>query len=864
MLRRRSVEREINREINSHLRLLQDEFEQRGFSPEEAGYAARRALGNQALIRETARREWGWTWLERLTQDLKYAIRAMRRKPWFTLSAVLCLALALGANDAVFAFVRGIQLKKLPVPGADRLVIIEQHNEAFHIDNCCFQYQIFEDLRRNDGDFEDLLAVLSFVEMPVSEGGRSWRLNGEAVSGNYYRMLDVRAAAGRLLDESDVTGGDGNVCVISYRMWQERFGGRPDAIGRTLEMNGTAVRIVGVSEPGFLGATLYGERDLQLPASQRGPVRQRLAPAVASLQLLGRLKPSVRREAALARLDALGIPMTRQYRQLTAEDHFLLLDGSQGFDSKKDQLGRPVLFLYLLVTLVLLVACANLAALLLVRSVERTREAGVRLAIGASRAALLRQFLCESLLISLTAGSAGWLISRALVPLLLNLLGTQASGLLEHVQPDPALFFFAAGVSAAAGLLFGVLPAWRAASSDPLPAVRGLSAGGRSSRVSHIVVAAQLALSLALVFSAGLFTGTLRNLRASGTGLHAANVATLGLDLSGIQPRTPVMNEILQRVRALPGIEAASITGTRLLRGSYSSWSLQLPGYIPPSSLTPTALIVRAGPDYFRTLGIPLTGREFTDNDRFGAEVGAAIVNTKFAREFFADADPIGREFTFGSRHVRIVGVAGITKYRTMREDPQPIFYVPFVTTNGYANIVLLQVRTGGDASKAAGQVQAVIRSIEPRIPPANITTLEAEVNQALARERILAFLSVILGGIALALSAVGFYGVVLFSVVRRMRETGIRMATGAGRGQILAQFLREHAGPLLLGLGLGLPLALGSGKLAASLLYGLKPLDARTAIAASALLIGVAACAALIPAWKATRTDPAIALRCE
>jgi len=274
--------------------------------------------------------------------------------------------------------------------------------------------------------------------------------------------------------------------------------------------------------------------------------------------------------------------------------------------------------------------------------------------------------------------------------------------------------------------------------------------------------------------------------------------------------------------------------------------------------------MIFAGPDYFRTLGIPLQGSDFGDDDRFGAPLGSVIINSQFTREFFGGADPIGREFAYGNRRARIIGVSGNTKYRTMRDGLEPIFYVPVLGIKGYGPVALLQIRSAGEVSKAAGQVQTLIREMEPRIPLPRISLMESEIDEALARERILAFLSVVLGAIAMVLSAVGFYAVMWCSIVRRTRETGIRMAIGAGRAQILAQFLRENAPTILLGVGLGLPIALASGRLAASLLYGLQPLDARTAIAASVLLVAVAVCAALIPAFRATRTDPAAALRHE
>jgi predicted permease len=866
---RREREQDLERELRSDLELEAAEQQENGLSPEEAQYAAQRGFGNTMLVKEEVREMWGWTSVERLWLDLLYAARMMVRRPVFTAVAVLSLAIALGANTAVFSFARAVVLKVLPVPGAERLVIIRQQNEMFHIENCCFLYPFFRELRKQDAGFEDVLAVRS-AEVNLTDGDQAERFEAEIVSGNYFQMLGVRPAAGRLLAEGDdQTEGASRVCVISHRLWQKHFGGRLDVIGRRVLLNAEPFLIVGVSEAGFLGAALHEPHQIQVPASMTAALLGDGRDSFGWAELIARLKPGVSPRQAQARLNGIG----RQIERVTGpkmsdRDDFLLRDGSQGIGSKKEQFGKPVLLLLLLVAVVLLVACANLAALLLARSVERMREAGMRLALGASRPALFRQFLGESLLLSLTGGVGGWLLARVLIHALLSLLGPHSEGLVLQVRPDMTVFAFSAAATLAAGILFGMLPAWRAAHADPMPAVHGtpISPGGRWF-ISRFIITAQIALSLALLFCAGLFAQTLRNLRSIDLGFRPENVLLARVDLSNTVYRDHgaghFFEELLREAREWPGTRAASLANISVLSGGMQSIILQIPGYVPPNRLAPVTYFATVSSGYFRTLGVPLlAGRDFTDAER-GSGEDAAIINEQFARDFF-NQDALGKTFSYGGgRKVRVVGIAGTAKFRWVREEPHPVMYLP-VTQRNFPQALVLHVRTAGEPAGAIERLQALLRNLDPRVPVDNITTMQMQINYALARERLLAFLSTLLAVIAVTLAAIGIYGVLSFSVARRMREIGIRMAVGAEQRRILMLFLNESARVALGGITLGVPVALMSGRLASSLLYGLKPQDTATAVIATALVALVALAATAIPAWRASRIDPIVALRHE
>ncbi len=867
MRRRKRREEELREEMAAHLEFEVDERMARGMTLDAARAAARRRFGNAAAIAERTREVWSIRWLEALARDARYAARSITRRPAFTAAAVGSLAIALGANTAVFAFVNAIVLKRLPVAGAERLAVLRQKNEQFHMENCCFGYPFFRALRRARTDFDDVLAINS-VDATMTDRGETERLQIELVSGNYFHMLGVRPAAGRLLDEADdAVEGASPVCVISYRLWQERFAGDPRVVGRRVMLNQAPFQIVGVSQAGFTGASLHDPRDVQVPAAMVETFLGERRDTVGFLQLIARLKPGVTRAQALVGLNAAGREIEKATGpRMGPHDDFLLYDGGQGLHSGGERFGKAVLLLALLVGVLLLVACANLAALLLVRSVERTREAGMRMAIGASRGILFRQFLMEAALLAAAGGAAGWGLGIALMRALVRLLPPDET-LVAMVRPDSAVFGFAAAASAASGLLFGALPAWRASRAAPLAAIQGAAWArpGRRAAVSHAVIAAQIALSLALIFCAGLFARTLRNLRAVDLGFRPENVVSLDIDFrhtSYEKEAAPLFAELLHRARALPEARAAGLGEIRVISGAMAMMVVKVPGYVSTNGMLPTAYYMRISGGYFRALGTPLiAGRDFNERDGDGRRgEGAAIVNQEFARQFFG-GEALGKTFRYGGgRPVRVVGISRTAKFQDIREAPKPVLYLPLESSTR----AFLQVRTTDNPRRAMERLRAAVRDLAPGLPPPPATTMEMQIGAALSRERLLAFLSMLLGAVAAALAAIGLYGVLSFAVSRRTREIGIRMAIGARRMGIAGLFLRESAWMVAAGVAAGVPLMLGCGKLAGSLLYGVEAPDAVTLVAATAALGLIAFTAGAIPAVRAARVEPAQTLRAE
>jgi predicted permease len=863
VLWRRKREIDLDRELRSHYDL---EAEEQG-DP----YAARRTFGNLTRVKEDVRAAWGWTWLEQLGRDVRLALRSMRRRPVFTAVAVLSLAVGIGANTAIFSFAEAILIRKLPVRAPERLVILRQQNTAFKMENCCFTYSVFQRLREKDDDFEDVTALSTNFgdEVFFSENGQSERLLAEFVAGNYFRMLEVHAVAGRLIDEEDDrTEGASPVVVISYRLWQERFAGRADAVGRRVLINEQPFQIIGVTQPGFTGFNLHQPHDLEIPSSMSSSVTKQPRARGSSISVIARLKPGINLEQARAKLDAIGKRIQRDLGQTVNDrDDFILSDGSQGLSRIKEQFSRPVSVLLLLVGVVLIVACANLTALLLVRSMEGARETGMRAALGAPRLSLLRHSFAESLTLAVLGGAAGWGVTLILIQTLSNMLRPQNAKLVESVTPNFVVLLFAVGLTFATAVLFGALPAWRAMRADPLASIHGVAnRPRRRPLLSRLIISGQVALSLALLFCAGLFSRTLANLRSMDLGFRPENLIVVQPDLRETTYAkrgggAGFFSELLRHAQDLPGVSSATTTSYGVLSGGFSRVMIQVPGYLPPAgNVRPTAIFTNIERGYFRTLGIPLlAGREFTAEDRQG-EVTPAIVNQQFAREFMG-GDAVGKSFLFpaGEKFV-IVGVVGTTKFWQLREDSQPIIYLqPDSLPSGF-----LYVRASGDPRETIERLRSEVAAIDPHVRLERISTMEEQVEDLLARERLLAFLSELLGGVAVGLSAIGLYGVLAFSVTRRTREIGIRVAVGAERRRIHLMFLRESFWTLLAGIVLGIPLAFGAGRLSSSLLYGLKPEDPSLTAGAIVLLTLISIAAALLPARRASRIDPTMALRHE
>jgi predicted permease len=715
------------------------------------------------------------------------------------------------------------------------------------------------ELRFKDVGFDGLIG-LSSDPVKVTDRELSERLDAEFVTPNYFSMLGVHAAAGRLFEEED-DGPNPAVAVISHDLWTTRFGSRADTIGRWIEVDQTRVQIIGVSEAGFSGLSLTDPRDMQMPAS----MSNRLSHGD-GLEVVGRLREGLSEEQVLARLNPVAQEVERQAGlRVSDKDNFRLEDGSQGLESGKEEFRRPILVLALLVGVVLLVACANLTALLLVRSVERSQEAGMRVALGASRLALFRQFFVESLMLAVIGGTAAWAFALVLVRVLAGYLTAQIPTMSAQVQPDATVFAFSAIITLVAAFLFGTWPALKASRTPPLPVVQETAANPRRGpRVSRGIVAAQVALSLALLFCAGLFTRSLANLRSIDLGFRPENLIFLQPRLNDTahagSGTLPFFQQLLRGAEGLPNVRAASLGVINPLSGSTLAFSLSVPEYSIPGGPPATALIHYISSGYFRTMGIPLLAGADFPREATPVDANSVIVNQEFARKYLS-GNAIGKTFSAGQSELRVIGVVGVTKYSTLREEAQPIFYR---LVGGDIVPTLLQVRTDGDPQQGIAQLRSLLQAMDPNVPINSLFTMEAQIDEVLGRERLLAFLSTLLGSVAVGLSAIGLYGVLAFSVIRRTREIGVRIAVGATRANVVSMVLQEGGWLVGAGVLLGLPLAFACGRAAESLLYDLRPLDTTTLAGATSILLTFAATAVLIPAWRAARVNVVRALRRE
>jgi predicted permease len=870
---RKSRESEIERELNAHLDLEAEEQQESGLTPEESRFRARRTLGNSTLIKESVREVWSWNWLETLGQDLRYAVRSLRASPVFALVAILSLGFGIGANTAIFSFVNALLLKHLPVPEPARLVMMAEYEKG-EVTNTAYSWPFVMALGRDSRVFE-AVAGRAPVRVNVTAEGFSEPLSGEVVTGDYFRMLRVKPALGRLLTEDDVLAAAANpVCVISYSTWQERFAGDPHIIGRKLPLNAHPYTVVGVTEPGFYGPQLQSRVDLQLPVSRMGDFMGGFfaslsvgamwkSPTFSWLQPLARLKPGVTLTQAQADIQ----PVARAAKMISQKAEFRLTDGSQGIGFGSNY-AKPVIVLMAIVALVLLIACANLAGLLLARGTFRAKEFAVRLSLGASRWRLVRQLMVESLAIACCGGLTGLLLAYWIVHTLLAFLnaGVPVAGRMQATT-DPLVIGFSLLLSLLTAVLFGLLPSWQSARPDIIPELKGAAAGGAAHGLAmrRFLIVFQIALSVVILFGAGLLTRTLSKLKTVDLGFNPERVITLSVDpaMNGYRPEETdrVFDDILTHLRAQPGIAAASLAVlTPLSGGAISLDAPQVPGHLK-SSLDVETFNNMVSPDYFRTLNQSLlAGREFDDRDSKKAHK-VAIVNQFFVRQFMPGQNPVGRHIKT-SDDMEIVGLVKDARYLTLREKPAPMLYLPAKQTmnSGYE----LLVRTALERPQAIAAIQHAIRSVDPKLPIFGITELQDQIDHTISSERVLSFLSTLFSALATLLCSLGIYGLIAYAVSRRTREIGIRFAIGAQKTDVARLFLRESILLVIMGIGAGVPLAIMSTRALKSLLFGVAPMDVTTLAWTVAIFLAAGLFASLLPVIRAARIEPLEALRYE
>jgi predicted permease len=890
--RKRKLDGDLDAELQSHLAMLADEHVRQGMSVEQARHAARRDFGGVEQAKESYRDQRGLPFLETLVQDVRYALRMLRKSPGFTAVVVLTLALGIGANTAIFSLMNAVLLQSLPVRNPEQLIVLRYTDAQPRGAEEDFSYPMYQALRDKSTAFDGVL-TRSGVSFNVTYAGQSEWAYGELVSGNYYEVLGVRPWLGRLLSpEDDRTPGAHPVAVLSYGYWQTRFGSDPSIVGRKILLDAQPMTVIGVSAPGFFGTEMARDPSITVPMMMTlvfkpVPANRMQSARHRWLTILARRKPEISVAKAQAstdvlyhqaleeQLNALGSSVTEHDRGRVLSSHIQLDDGSQGFAHLRGEMQRPLVLMFCVTAMVLLVACANLANLLLARSAKRRKEVAVRLAIGAGPGRLIRQWLTESILLGLFGGAAGILFAFWLKTGLIRFLPADFSSNLKAPM-DAKVMGFLVIASVFTGLLFGLAPALQISRSSVTEAMHGEAAVTVSREhvfsLRNALVFLQVALSLPLLIGAGLFLHSLRNLRGVDTGFVKENVflANLNPSLNGYSTERirSLYGDLLARVRILPGVRAASLTTSSVISGGWDQDSVRVEGYQPrqEEEVSPNNAII--SPGYFSSLGIPfVSGSDFTDQDT-AARPKVVIINQTFAHYYFGDANPLGKRLSMDDDpkaplDMEIIGVVRDAKYVNLREKPHRHFYTALAQQPRLFDMTL-QVRTANDPRSIGDLVRAQVHDLDPNLPLYATTTLEIQIDNSLIAERLLSWLSSMFGMLATLLASVGLSGVVAFSVARRTREIGVRMALGAQRRDILFLAMSQMVPAVGVGLAVGLVAAYALNHLLGSMLYDVGSTDLATFTGAGILLASVAALAAYLPARRAAQVDPLMALRYE
>ena len=823
--------------------------------------------------------------METLLQDLRYGLRALTKSPGFALTAILSLALGIGANTAIFSVTDALMLRSLPVKDPQRLVLFGQAHASGITDNVptgsveLFSEPQFRAIRAQNKVFDDVCGMFSMSSMlyTFAPGATApERIRTRLVTGNYFTTLGVSPAVGRLFTDAADTPPDAHAeAVLSYSWWKRRFGGNPNIVGKTLRIADRSYDIVGVAAPEFFGTIVGESPDAWLPVSMMSAIPpyynfhdQNLA---ASLYVTGRLKPAVTTQQASANLNVLFQQLLHAYlgaspsaRDLNDIEHarIELTPAANGLSGLRERFSLPLQVLTVVVALVLLIACANVANLLLARATARHREFAIRLAVGSGRVRLIRQLLTECLLLAGAGGLLGVLLASWGSDLLVAL-----SGAVMNVAPNLRVLGFTLGVCVLTALLFGLAPALRATAVDPAPALReGRSGGSARALTGRILVVSQVALSLMLLIGAGLFVRSLTNLENIDTGFRRETIRmAIAVDSIGLRKDdrlTALYRKIEDRVARVPGVEAASFSQFAFAQGETTE-DTYVEGH-PSKTGRPEEMTVNiAGPSIFTAFGTPIVaGRGFDAHDT-AASRKVAVINQIAAKAIFGNDSPIGAHMSLNNRSydIEIVGVVKDAKYTKLRERPRRLVIVPYTQRREFLHN--LMVRTAG-AHAPIPEIRQAIREVEPNLPIGDVSTMGYLVDRSLTEQFVLAKLSTFFGVLALLLAAIGLYGILSYSVARRSNEIGIRMALGAQRGRVLGMVLGETLRMMLFGVAIGVPAALLCSRWIESLLFGLKATHAATIAGAVLLLAVIGAVAGLLPARRAARVDPMVALRYE
>jgi predicted permease len=895
---RRRLYEDLSEEIRAHLEERTQELVASGLGKEDAATQARREFGNITLIEERGREVWQWPVMDSFLADVRFGLRVLRKSPGFTAVAVLTLALGIGANTAIFSLINAVALRSLPVPNPQQLVILQWqahdgpstnnsynfggcHQPSYVNTGCSFSYPMFEQMRAQQTTF---YGVCAFVPRSVDivVNGQPSQLNGAFVSGDFFPVLGTRAAIGRTIDPLDDAPGAQPVMVLGYAYWQDRLGGDPKVIGKTAIVNRQAVRIVGVAQSGFQldpGIPM----DFWIPLIDQPDIDPYLPKRTASnsiwLMLMARLKPGINPSLAQAALNTIFVPASTTgpkpiFRSSDAPQ-VVLASASSGLSSLSEEFSASLSVLMTAVGLILLIACANIAGLMLARSSAREKEMTVRKVLGAPRSRLVRQLLTESLLLSLAGGALGIVLAVIFARSLTSFFSRNWYQPLQlDVAMDERVLAFTFVVSLGVGILFGLAPALRSSGVDRTPvlyqkAVQSGIAGKRSLLVNNILIVAQVAVSILLLDGAALFVHTLRNLGNINPGFDTRNVLIASVDMRlagyrvfGDTRAYSVESAIRDRLASLPGVISASYSDVALLSGGELDTEFNLPGRLQSSALSADELPV--GPGFFDTMRIPIiAGRTFTSADfESSAKPEPLIINQSFARKLFGNENPLGREVSEAyadKPRWTVVGVVPDSKYDSLRKEIRPTAYILDRNTGA-----VFELRTSSDPRALIPWVRDAVRRVDANFLVASVKTQSEQIDQSLYKERLLAALSSLFGILAIVLVSIGLYGLVAYGVARRTHEIGVRIALGAHPRQILRLMATQGLVLTAIGVLLGVGAAAAVSRYLESLLYGVRPVDPWTFASMAILLGGVAAIACHVPARRATRVDPMVALKYE
>jgi putative ABC transport system permease protein len=899
LFRRSKQEAQLDSELRFHVEQRTADNIAAGMNADEARRSALAQFGGLEYIKEETRDARGTHFVETLLQDIRFAFRILRKTPLITSIALLSLALGIGANTAIFSLIDAVMLRMLPVQNPEQLVRIQRRSPKSGRLDSSVTNPIWEQVRDHQDAFSGVIAW-DPETFDLADGGEVNNINGIYASGDYFAVLGVRPAAGRLMAASDDVRGCRGVAVLGYGFWQSHYGGAESAVGSSIRLNGHSFPIVGVAQRGFFGTDVGEKLDVAIPICAEATLDGKDSWLDVRddwlLMMMGRLRPGMTVEQADARMKVISpqlldavVPQSwpANYQEMFRRYTLVVSPGATGtggFRNIRGQYGLPLVVLMFVVGLVLLIACANIASLLLARSAARQKEIAVRLALGASRGRLIRQVLTESIVLSGGGAILGVLFARWGSALLVRFVSTQQNQMFLDLQMDGRVLVFTITITVLCGLLFGILPALRSTRVDAMSAMKegqAQAAGGRShSSAVRWIVAAQVALSLILLIGTGLFIRTFTNLMTRNAGFDRNNVLMVETNVhnAGLaEPAlAPLYGQMLAKLRALPGVVSASQCWITPL--SHHAWEndVSVPGHPLPHGVELPTLLNWVTPGYFKTMRTHLLeGRAFDARDT-ATSTPVVVVNQSLARvvRYFGRQSPIGQPLMVGvvasearemlKQPVEIIGVVQDARYRSLNEGPALEAYFPLSQILGNVDEnTTFEIRTAITPGALIPAVRDVMASVN-KSASLQFTTLNREADDSVSQEHLMAILSGFFGGLALLLTAIGIYGVMAYVVTLRTHEIGIRMALGAQQGSILRLVMRDAVIVLAAGISAGLLGSIWITQLVKGLLFGLKPNDPWTIALAIAALLCVALVATYIPARRAMRVDPMVALRYE